>query len=222
MLSMVEVLVDPGPLRLNPTNGVLVPTANHKPRRGAELVGVAQRPASAIGGHHDHRAEDHPCQGWTVGVCQALGNVSQTRAIAATTRPARTASSISGQKRGVFGIIKRELRRRSAIEAVIGHMKTDGHLGRCCRKGPEGDAANVILTAVGHNLRLVLAWLSSLLRLILLAYAEPSASRPRANGLLNGRHHKVGCILPLEHSVAEGKRIAARFCLCKVAVPPEF
>jgi IS5 family transposase len=25
----------------------------------------------------------------------------------------------------------RELRRRSAIEPVIGHMKTDGHLGRC-------------------------------------------------------------------------------------------
>src|SRR6476660_7810399 len=33
---------------------------------------------------------------------------------------------ISGQKRGVFGVIKRELRRRSAIEAVIGHMKNDG------------------------------------------------------------------------------------------------
>jgi len=38
---------------------------------------------------------------------------------------------ISGQKRGVFGRIKRELRRRSAIEAVIGHMKAQGHLGRC-------------------------------------------------------------------------------------------
>jgi IS5 family transposase len=74
---------------------------------------------------------------------------------------------ISGQKRGVFGIIKRELRRRSAIEAVIGHMKTDGHLGRCFLKGREGDAANVILSAVGHNLRLVLAWLRLLLRLIL-------------------------------------------------------
>jgi hypothetical protein len=36
---------------------------------------------------------------------------------------------ISGQKRGVFDVIKRELRRRSAIEPVIGHMKTDGHLG---------------------------------------------------------------------------------------------
>jgi IS5 family transposase len=48
-------------------------------------------------------------------------------------------------------------------------MKTDGHLGRCHLKGRDGDAANVVLTAVGHNLRLVLAWLSRLLRLILLA-----------------------------------------------------
>lgn len=30
---------------------------------------------------------------------------------------------ISGQKRGVFGIIKRGLRRCSAIELVIGHLK---------------------------------------------------------------------------------------------------
>ena len=74
---------------------------------------------------------------------------------------------ISGQKRGVFGAIKRELRRRSAIEAVIGHMKAEGHLGRCYLKGIAGDAANAILSAVGHNLRLVLAWLRMLLRLIL-------------------------------------------------------
>ena len=47
-------------------------------------------------------------------------------------------------------------------------MKTDGHLGRCYLKGRDGDAANVILTAVGHNLRLVLAWLRDLLRLILM------------------------------------------------------
>jgi IS5 family transposase len=46
---------------------------------------------------------------------------------------------ISGQKRGVFGAIERELRRRSAIEPVIGHMKTDGHLGRCHLKGREGE-----------------------------------------------------------------------------------
>ena len=85
---------------------------------------------------------------------------------------------ISGQKRGVFGIIKRELRRRSAIEAVIGHMKTDGHLGRCYLKGRNGDAANVVLSAVGHNLRLVLAWLRILLRLILIALRPAFAVMP--------------------------------------------
>jgi len=51
----------------------------------------------------------------------------------------------------------------------MGHMKTDGHLGRCHFKGLEGDAASVILTAVGHNLHRVLAWPGALLRLILLA-----------------------------------------------------
>ena len=76
---------------------------------------------------------------------------------------------ISGQKRGVFGTIKRELRRRSAIEPVIGHMKSEGHLGRCYLKGRAGDAANAILTAVGYNFRRVLAWLRALLRQILIA-----------------------------------------------------
>ena len=85
---------------------------------------------------------------------------------------------ISGQKRGVFGLIKRELRRRSAIEAVIGHMKAEGHLGRCYLKGREGDAGNVILTAVGYNLRLVLAWLRILLRLFLIALCRLLAIPP--------------------------------------------
>ncbi|WP_338304895.1 IS5-like element ISBj2_B family transposase, partial [Bradyrhizobium ottawaense] len=57
---------------------------------------------------------------------------------------------ISGQKRGVFGVIKRELRRRSALAPSIGPMKNEGHLGRCYFKGPAGDAANVLLSAVGH------------------------------------------------------------------------
>lgn len=89
---------------------------------------------------------------------------------------------ISGQKRGVFGVIKRELKRRSAIEAVIGHMKNEGHLGRCWLKGRAGDAANVILAAVGYNFRLVLAWLRAFLRLILhalfQALATPSPLKP--------------------------------------------
>ena len=85
---------------------------------------------------------------------------------------------ISGQKRGVFGAIKRELRRRSAIEPVIGHMKAEGHLGRCYLKGTAGDAANAILTAVGHNLRRVLAWLKILLCLIVAALRSDLATHP--------------------------------------------
>ena len=55
--------------------------------------------------------------------------------------------------------IKRELRRRNAIEPVIGHLKGDGHLERNHLKGAEGDAINAILTAAGHNLRLLAKWL---------------------------------------------------------------
>ena len=84
---------------------------------------------------------------------------------------------ISGQKRGVFGAIKRELRRRSAIELVIGHLKSDGHLGRNYLKGRHGDHANAVLSAVGHNLRLVLKWLRLLLSLILTAILDALAPR---------------------------------------------
>ena len=88
---------------------------------------------------------------------------------------------ISGQKRGVFGAIKRELRRRSAIEPLIGHMKAEGHLGRCYLKGRAGDAANAILTAVGYNFRRILAWLRMLLCQLLDALWSAFAARAALN-----------------------------------------
>jgi len=75
----------------------------------------------------------------------------------------------SGQKRGVHGQIKKELRRRSAIEAVIGHCKTDGHLSRNFLKGRLGDQINAVMSAVGYNLRLILKWLRKLLHKIIAA-----------------------------------------------------
>ena len=75
----------------------------------------------------------------------------------------------SSQKRGVHGQIKKELRRRSAIEPVIGHCKTDGHLGRNFLKGRLGDHINAVMSAVGYNLRLILKWLRKLLRKIIAA-----------------------------------------------------
>ena len=47
---------------------------------------------------------------------------------------------ISGQRRGLTPSLKTLLRRRSAIEPEIGHMKADGRLARCPLKGTSGDA----------------------------------------------------------------------------------
>ena len=64
---------------------------------------------------------------------------------------------ISGQKRGIkTQRLKRSLKRRQAIEPVIGHLKADGLLGRNYLKGTQGDQFNVLLSCAGHNLRLIL------------------------------------------------------------------
>jgi IS5 family transposase len=60
------------------------------------------------------------------------------------------------QKRGVTKRIRRELKRRNAIEPIIGHMKNDGLMHRNYLKGTQGDAINVILCGAGQNLRLIL------------------------------------------------------------------
>ena len=86
---------------------------------------------------------------------------------------------VSGQKRGLTPTIRRERRRRNAIEPVIGHMKSDGHLGRNFLLGTEGDATNAILAAAGHNLRLLRAWLAWLLGVPAQPARLPPAGSPR-------------------------------------------
>ena len=81
--------------------------------------------------------------------------------------------------------IKRELRRRSAIEPIIGHAKSDGLLERNHLAGARGDAINAILVGAGHNIRLLLAWLRLLLPLILATTTSaitPQTTRSRLFG----------------------------------------
>jgi transposase, IS5 family len=91
---------------------------------------------------------------------------------------------VAGQKRGLAPTIRRERRRRSAIEPVIGHLKSDGHLGRNFLLGTEGDATNLALAAAGHNLRPLRAWLTWLfapLRCLLVALLRTAiAWQPKA------------------------------------------
>ena len=75
---------------------------------------------------------------------------------------------ISGQKRAVTDAIKRDLRRRSAVESVIGHAKGEHRMGRNFLKGAHGDA-NAVLPAAGYNFRRLLAWLAVLWRVYVMA-----------------------------------------------------
>lgn len=63
----------------------------------------------------------------------------------------------SGQRRGVTKTVKAMIKRRSAIESAIGHMKMDERLGRNPLKGALGDALHAVMCGAGHNLRLILA-----------------------------------------------------------------
>jgi transposase, IS5 family len=63
---------------------------------------------------------------------------------------------LSRQKRGVTMSIKKHIKRRQAIEPIIGHMKEDGKLGRNYLKGIEGNEINAILSGVGFNIRTIL------------------------------------------------------------------
>jgi IS5 family transposase len=91
---------------------------------------------------------------------------------------------ISGQRRGVTDAIKRDLRRRSAVEPVIGHAKTDHRMGRNFLKGSHGDAANAVLAAAGYNFRRLLAWLAALWRVLTIAWlAELLQPRERSTAV---------------------------------------
>ena len=85
----------------------------------------------------------------------------------------KTRVLISGTRRGLTPRLIADLRRRSAIEAEIGHMKTDGRLSRCRLKGVIGDALFAVLCACGHNIRKILAHLRALLAWIIAVLSAP-------------------------------------------------
>ena len=103
-----------------------------------------------------------------------------------------TAVPIPGQKRGITWALRRAIKRRNAIEPIIGHLKNDGLLGRNFLKGATGDAMNVILAAAGHNLRIILrklrlSWLCCLRALLgVLAIPKPLGASTGLNRCKTG------------------------------------
>ncbi len=99
----------------------------------------------------------------------------------------KTKVFLSGQKRNVTPTIKKELKRRSAIEAVIGHQKTEGRLGWNRLRGVLGDKINALMAAIGYNLRLILKALSFLLQILkkLVAVITGNLNQPTKKAIVS-------------------------------------
>ncbi len=76
----------------------------------------------------------------------------------------------SGQKRGLSATIQKELKRRSAVEPLIGHLKNDGRMGRNYLQGILGDSMNALMVSAGYNFKLILRWLKLLFFFFLSAF----------------------------------------------------
>jgi len=70
---------------------------------------------------------------------------------------------ISGRVRGATAAIRREMKRRAAVEPAIGHLKAEHRMDRNHLKGRDGDRSNAVLAAAGYNFSLLLRWLERLL-----------------------------------------------------------
>ena len=97
---------------------------------------------------------------------------------------------ISGQARRVTKTIRREMKRRAAVEPVIGHLKAEHRMDRNNLKGREGDRINAVLAAAGYNFGLLLRWLETLLRALIAMLVNSYSKRTDAtlsSHKINGR-----------------------------------
>ncbi len=146
--------------------GVLFPTANRKPRRGAERSGWRSAPPRRIGGHHDDRPEDHRRQGW---ICWSLPSSS---AVASKTdcdgcslksrccpkEPARKVPrSIYEGARDMARVIAKSWegrmsrRLRKKVEMLFAHLKRILKLDRLRLRGPTGARDEFLLAATAQT-----------------------------------------------------------------------
>ena len=61
-----------------------------------------------------------------------------------------------GKMRSMSPVQRKMMKRRSAVEPVIGHLKDDCRMRRSWLKGVMGDAIHAVLCAAGYNLRFLL------------------------------------------------------------------
>ena len=70
---------------------------------------------------------------------------------------------IPGTKQKVTAAQKKKIKRRNAIEPVIGHLKEDHGMARNYLKGRIGDEINALMSSCGFNLKKLLKALRAFL-----------------------------------------------------------
>lgn len=93
----------------------------------------------------------------------------------------KTKVLISGTRRGLTPKLKKLLRRRSAIEPEIGHMKSDGRLARCPLKGSRGDAIFAVLCGCGRKILRCLRFLFAYLLAALITFMQSTTDKAARN-----------------------------------------
>ena len=68
----------------------------------------------------------------------------------------RTAIKHRGKYKSLTDRERKLLKRRQAIEPIIGHLKADHRMHRCYLKGEKGDRLNAVLCAAGYNIQWLL------------------------------------------------------------------
>jgi IS5 family transposase len=93
---------------------------------------------------------------------------------------------------------KKMLKRRQAIEPIIGHLKADHRMNRCHLKGADGGSLHAVLCAAGYNIRWLLRMivkkgLSLFLRLLQAAgWTDFSDLQRKLRGIFTVNPNKSG------------------------------
>ena len=124
--------------------------------KGNLIVGARTFPGNPYDGHTLHEQVEQASI-----LMQATGVRPQTVYVDLGYRGVDQANpDIAIKHRGRFKSLtdeeRKNLKRRQAIEPIIGHLKADHRMDRCHLKGAQGDSLHAVLCAAGYNIRWLL------------------------------------------------------------------
>jgi IS5 family transposase len=124
--------------------------------KGTLIVGARAFPGNPYDGHTLNEQVEQAAI-----LMQALGTKPQTAFVDLGYRGVdKDNLGLDIKHRGKFKSLtddeKKSLKRRQAIEPIIGHLKADHRMNRCHLKGSIGDSLHAVLCAAGFNIRWLL------------------------------------------------------------------